>query len=557
MDLRDLSEMGERTLGIWAAQVGISANKSDPDKTGWDFFLELPLVFDRSETITLPLDKVARPIQCLVQVKSTDRQPRKCQIKLSNWVRLVESPLPAFFLVLEFDGMDSCQRAYLVHVGEKYIRRVLKRLRELGCDRGPDLHKMTLQFVYSEDERLSSADGKGLQQAICRHVDSLEAYVAWKLEVLRTVGYEDGKWEINLAGPPPLSEVDVQEYLIDFTLGLIPSIEAKHVEVRDVRFGIPSQEPTYISTQGAVLEITNREPFGDGTILLTTPDSVKQLRLDTQVYLPQGIGFELDQEHFKVRFAAPFIDFIFWPFQAGKADFRYELPRASERYNLVQLQPVSELALLLYNASIRNGRIEFEARIDSGPFCTGYIDVRGTVSKQVADYANAIVCAWTVAKHFDIHHAVKLKPIELLQQELRLIFMASVVSPTQPSARVLYWSSDDPSDGGKSACLPYVTDAVIGQYRMAIAVAIIGQSEATGQTGQENDKFREFRIETRDLRLCRQYLCGRDEAPRYTFRDLAQSVVEEYGDSTHILIAEGINDYLINSQEPGKSSSAA
>ena len=129
MALRNLGEMGERTLGLWASQVGISANKSDPDKTGWDFFLELPLELDASETVTVPLDKVARSIQCLVQVKSTDRQPKQRQVKLSNWQKMVMSPLPAFFLVLEFDGKDRCQRAYLVHVGAEHIRRVLKRLR--------------------------------------------------------------------------------------------------------------------------------------------------------------------------------------------------------------------------------------------------------------------------------------------------------------------------------------------------------------------------------------------------------------------------------------------
>ena len=324
-----------------------------------------------------------------------------------------------------------------------------------------------------------------------------------------------------------------------------------------MRFGIPFHEPTEVFDQGARVEIANRRPFGDGRVLLTAGDGARQLRLDTQIYLPQGIGFELDEEHFKARFAAPFVDFIFWPFEAGKADFRYKLPDPTEKHSLMQLQPVSELVLLLHEASVQNDTIEIEATIDSRPFFTGYIDERGRLSKQLVDYASAVVHAWAIAKHFDVHRTVEVKPIELLQQEMRLMFMASVVSPTQPSVVIMYWSTESPSGDGNRVCVPYVTDAVTGQYRMAIAVAIIGQPEATGQCSQEDDEFREFRIETHDVTLCRQYLWGRDEVPRYTFRHLAQSVVEEYGESTDILSAEGINEHLIGAQEQDKGSGGA
>lgn len=549
LEPRDLASMGESTLRLWASQVGIAANKSDPDETGWDFLLELPWPLDQSETIALPLDRVPRPVQSFVQVKSSDGRPERWPVKLSNWVRLIESPLPAFFLVLEFDGEQTCQRAYLVHVGDKYITRVLKRLRELSSESEPDLRKRTLQFRYDECHKLSSADGEGLLRAIRSHVDSLEAYADWKSEVLRRVGYEDGQWQISVVVPPPASGVGVQEHLVDFTLGLIPSVEATRIDVRDVRFGIVAQQPDMSFTQGPMIEMVNRKPVGKGTVLLTKPDGTKQLRLDMEIYVPQGIGFELERQHFKVRFAAPFVDFIFWPFQPGRADFRYELPDPRERRPLMQLQLVSELVLLLHEAITSNGRIGVDVKIDSRPFYTGYLDARGSFSRQIVDYVSAIARAWTIAKYFDVHHVVQVEPRDLLHQEERLMFMASVVGPTRPPARVTYWSGDPVASYDKAVCVPYVTDAVIGQYRMAIAAAFIGQAQATGKTRyEEDDQLREFIIETDDLRLCRQYLCGGDEVPQLTFRDLAQSVTEEYEGSHHILIAEGINDHLLESQ---------
>ena len=555
---RDLSEMGESTLRLWASQVGIAANKSDPDETGWDFLLELPWPLHQSDTIALPLDRIPRPIQSFVQVKSSDGRPKGWQVKLSNWVRLVESPIPAFFLILEFDGEQNCQQAYLVHIGDKYITRALKRLRELSPEREPHVHKRTLQFRYDEGDRLSSPDGEGLLRAIRSHVDSLEAYADWKSALLRTVGYEDEQWQISVVVPPPASGVGVQEHLVDFTLGLIPNIEATRIEVRDVRFGIVPQEPEKSFAQGAMIEIVNRKPVGKGTILLTKPDGTKQLRLDTEIYVPQGIGFELERQYFKVRFAAPFVDFIFWPFQPGKADFRYELPDPRERRLLMQLHLVSELVLLLDEATTLNGRIGFEAKIDSRPFYTGYLDARGVFSRQIVDYVTAIARSWTIAKYFDVHHVVQLEAMELLHQEERLMFIASVVGPTPASARIVYWSGDPMPMDDKAICVPYVTDAIIGQYRMAVAAAFIGQAQATGETRYEEDEeFREFEIQTNDLRLCRQYLCSRDEVPQLSFRDLARSVAEEYEKTHYILIAVGINDHLLDSEQRDNSNGAA
>lgn len=54
--------MGEKTFGVWCADVGLVANGSRIDKTGWDYFVEFPFNFNTDA------DKVHKSaIECKVQ----------------------------------------------------------------------------------------------------------------------------------------------------------------------------------------------------------------------------------------------------------------------------------------------------------------------------------------------------------------------------------------------------------------------------------------------------------------------------------------------------------
>lgn len=41
--MRDLGQLGESTFAMWCAQVGLIANGSAIDKTGWDYYVEFPI----------------------------------------------------------------------------------------------------------------------------------------------------------------------------------------------------------------------------------------------------------------------------------------------------------------------------------------------------------------------------------------------------------------------------------------------------------------------------------------------------------------------------------
>ncbi len=41
--MRDVGGMGENTFEAWCNSVGLAANRSQIDKTGWDYLVEFPV----------------------------------------------------------------------------------------------------------------------------------------------------------------------------------------------------------------------------------------------------------------------------------------------------------------------------------------------------------------------------------------------------------------------------------------------------------------------------------------------------------------------------------
>ena len=540
MSRRNLGDMGEGTLPTWASQVGISVNKANPDRTGWDFLLEFPCPHETRADITLPLDREPGPLQCLVQVKSTDSRSGKRSVKLSNWVRLVRSPLPCFFLVLEFDTLDTCQRGYLVHVDKSSVYRVLKRLRELHADQSVKLHKRKLQFKYDDRHRLQSLDGTGLERAIRTHVGSdLAAYAERKVKQIRGAGYEDANWALKVHAIP-LPGLDGQEYLVDFLLGLIPHLDTVRIEARDLRFGIKAPEPTNVIGQKGQLEIIDRKPVGTGTVALGV--GTRQLRLSTKVYVPQGVAFDLDRQHVKARFAAPGIDFLFWLYDTDKCELKYTLPAPDENLPLSDIWPLAQLLLILSEAHSLGSPVEFSARYEASSLGAGSITPTSEVSGPMLQWARAVDYAWVVAKHFNIHNDVKATASEIVRHLPQLKLMALAVSPAPASARIIIESPQRWAAEGHPVCVPYVAEAPIDHYRAAMSIAFMGVLAAAGSTECGGIQYL---IETDNIRLCDTEIWERDEEPRRSPREMAQTVAQDFTDTTTVLTLAGVNDHLL------------
>lgn len=532
-DERRLGRLGEKTLDFWASQVGITINKAQEDERGWDYILEFSNPSTRAD-FHFPLDKEPSLIICFVQVKSTDKGERSCSVKLSNWASLVKRPEPVFFLVLEFDHQDECQRAFLVHLDEEYIGKALKRLREAEPEKRDKLHEMWMDFSYGEAERLQTLNGQGLRAAIVQHVgESLEKYVAWKHKLIETVGYEDGGWQLNFQIEMPDREKDIQELLVDFALGRIPSLKVIRQTVWDVRFGIKADEPTEVLAEG-ILNM-ERKPVGAGTILLTLEDGSRQVRLDTEVYTPQGMLPIIDDQHRKVRFAAPFVDSVMWLPPIGKFQIGFSFPDLEESHDLKELRHVAHTVLLLHEAHLHGKALDVEPKFQGKTIARGRITDFTPPSDMAVRMAQAVSNAWEIAKSFDAQEEIRINLGGLLRQAERLEFLGLVLSPNHPAVNIGFWSANWSEAVAQTACIPMIVEVVLGQHRVAVALAMFGQPKATGEMGEDG---REFIMDVTNIRVFRKHIWEVDQAEGFTHRELKEAVAREYGEDFAVILIE-------------------
>jgi hypothetical protein len=229
--MRDVGRMGENTFEVWCNSVGLISNKSRVDKTGWDYLVEFPIDHENS----LPVDLIPPPIECRIQVKSTDKYRGEIDISLKNIEKLVKTLIPTFICIFEFGGKDNPQRAYLVHVGEEIIHRTLSRLRKQKQSSRKKMNKSGLSIKYSNDVKLIDTNGACLKQEIKKYVpDGMEKYHKWKEQLISSLGYESGYGYINvsISGHDPITD------LIDLSLGLRNNLEVSNVSIYDSRFGV-------------------------------------------------------------------------------------------------------------------------------------------------------------------------------------------------------------------------------------------------------------------------------------------------------------------------------
>lgn len=248
MQNRDLGSLGETEFKRLCHSVGLTVHKSEMDRTGWDFLVEFPWKDDNR----FPQDILSAPIECKIQVKSTDKQRKRELITLSNLNRLIKTPLPAFFCFIEFDGEDKSQAVYLVHVGKEIIEKTLKRIRELENEGSADkLNKHKLNITYGDVNRLEDVTGKSLKSGIEKHTpDGLEKYIENKNKLLETLGFEEGKYQadITIVSDDPIRDI------LDLTLGLRKEINMHHSTGYHKRFGILSKKPD-MDYDGGILSL--------------------------------------------------------------------------------------------------------------------------------------------------------------------------------------------------------------------------------------------------------------------------------------------------------------
>ncbi len=526
--------MGEAKLIDWVAQVGLVLNRSsDQDSTGWDFLLEWPLPESAgSNVISFPSDKQAPSIQCFVQVKATDGRSHRRAVKLSNWVRLVRSPMPAFFVVLEYDGANDCQRAYLVHVGEDYTRRILKRLRELSAKShaDPELHRYSLTLTWTEADRLPSLDGAALMKGIESHiVDGMSSYAERKLKLLHSVGYEHFQRTTKVVFRVPANK-DPDELLVDFLLGTVPSLEIESGEVRDTRFGISllTSESIPAGTQLAV----QPKSIGRGWLRFSAKDIRRELHIPAEVYVPHGAGRFIPDDKLKVRFAAEFLDIVFNP-ATTRFSLKLQIPDVGEMVPLDSLQKAADLLLFMHEAHSAGSTSKLEVGVDSDRVGSASVAEMNPPAQPLVEWASFVKRAWVIARHFEIDKELHVKVDELAAQSDHLLLMASVYGPDPVYVKATFWLKATQPDLSQLFCFPVFSRVKLGDRTIFLSAAAVGPAVPTGQV---DGKQREYVITTTDVRRWKEHVHLSSEKATYTYKDLLGEIVAAYDKDMNVVV---------------------
>lgn len=279
MTIRDVGDEGESYFKGLCSNVGITANPSTNDKHGWDYIAEFPIEASSSES----MDRKSAPIECKVQVKSTEKRDKKLQVKVSVLYRLVKSQIPTFFCFFEFGRGPTPKNAYLLHVDSSLIDKVLRRVRSLEAKGEADnLHKHTLSIEYDDNHKFAHDSGYGLRHSIECHIPSgLDNYIKSKQAYLEKSGYTKESHRMNLT----FSSNNEVEKLLDLEMGLIDSVSFEKIDTFSKRYNIELPDNQLSTTNGGRLSLSKNKSR-QGVLFFKEAELSAPVEFIADVFLP-------------------------------------------------------------------------------------------------------------------------------------------------------------------------------------------------------------------------------------------------------------------------------
>ncbi|MBW0004723.1 MAG: hypothetical protein JO216_14675 [Hyphomicrobiales bacterium] len=224
--------------------------------TGWDFLVEFP--FEKHTKTTL--DKRPTPISCHFQIKTMWSDRSSFKMRLSSAERLAKELKPAFVLVFKINKQKEFIEAYLIHVLDKYLYKILERLRlEHSQKTGTSINKKLISFTAGQVGTRIELNGESLRDAVIQACGpDQHLYAKRKKEQLEELGFGAQPFEMQAT-----LHAGSRESLIDVFLGR-KSVRVSNVKGFESRFDIKLPLPEFI---------------GSGTMTIT-PNSIETCTID-------------------------------------------------------------------------------------------------------------------------------------------------------------------------------------------------------------------------------------------------------------------------------------
>lgn len=464
--MRNLGIMGEAAFLHLCAEESLICNKSQEDKTGWDYFVEFP--FDSDSTNN---ELHISALEFKVQVKATDNKDRKLQITLSNLRRLVTTQLPAFYVFIEFDGLTLAQRAFVVHVDSQLVTKVLKRLHEVEQSDVPNrFNKRKMTIHYNESNLLDNVNGRCLRKAIVSYIgDNPAEYVAKKKVHLESTGFEKGFSRMNFQ----IQGLDNIESFIDMSLGIKTKANISNLINVKTRFGIENKNPN-VKFDTGVMEMPDIKPSAKGTVCFRVDKIDVGISFEAELYVSQ-LGPYLTDDFKKFRIKGEFFEIVCQP-SSGKLEFSFSYKDVNLR-----IEKLSDAIKLFSNFSIPDKKhfvdFDFEGlpkqrhEIKSGGFDYNY-----------EDELSFIECARKLIWNFNITEEVYISFYELVEKGKLICQICDLISLPYTKMNLEFTAQLDDNNVKKEAAIITLFKLSLGNFRIGALVVIIGTLDEIGDS---------------------------------------------------------------------------
>lgn len=526
----ETGNLGEDLLVHWCNQVGWVHNKAAIDKDGWDFLISLPSTYDQD---LVSLDKDEKHDRLLIQVKTTEIDRGNRSIKVSNLKKLVNSPIPAFYLLIQVSKRGRPINAYLFHVWEEIIFRVQEKLRKTPRDKWKSLHKTKMSLPWVEAQEMREFHGDELLRIIEKNLrPSKNDYSKRKKELIESVGYEENKGSVNFNGiVPDEYKGDIDKLLIDFFLGEIESLDVTEYEVTDKRF---DEEVVVTKNKGGKLKLKNIEPEGNSILKFTTKDFRASSKISAEMFVPKGVDRFIDHEKLKILFKAPFIKIFIYPI-AEKCEIKTPPINFGKDFILSEIIDLADFTLFL-NETEKSELIDFEITKDHKPFMKGSFDLRNNSEKESLPYFKALVYANGIIKYLKIDNNLTVNPNSLKQQFSRLEFLDKILSPKPLTINLKTVLSENIDKYEKTVCLYPITIKISNKI-LAFQVVAEGRSKNIGQS--ESGEY-SYELTTQHVYLEQYRVLDSEEKLISAHKEMDDNAIEKYDVHDEVMVLHGV-----------------
>ncbi|MDT7858261.1 hypothetical protein RQM47_16550 [Rubrivirga sp. S365] len=471
-----IGKIGADAFRSWAGAAGLVVNESGDDQAGWDFIVESNPEAGTEATPDPFRHADSFPLRARVQVKATDASKGFIDVKLSNWVRLVESPDPAFFFVAELDGQDTPQRVWLHHVDARDWRDVQERkwANEVGAGAKARraLHKLSLRLRYDDRPPLDAHGAAALLTALADAIGpSLSDYSSRKLEAVSTVGYERGNVRIDLG-----FDESPECSLAEAELRLRPSVHVPRFRVAPARFGTEHEGRAQV-VEGASMFVQSPAPERPVTLVVEAPGG--PVRIPATLHVPTAVSTRATQglplTGLPVRVTAPVLDIVG---RFGEpSTVTVTSPEPHQRVPVRQLRALNALTRAMVAQACGAAPLAVRVLGEEG----GALEFRGDPASPPPDRTpdgfppdwvlDAVDRAWELAKRFEVEDALDLSLDEAVTLEAAIAQALALADGTADGTLRFQWNPTGPSD---PACLTDISADVILTCRFTIANVVLG-----------------------------------------------------------------------------------